>query len=406
MSRPALTRMASLRHLTAGVKPHGRGGAMQTRGAAVPVSGAVRNMATRRDAYKEAGIDTAEADTGLHRLVRRIEATWPRQGLGRVLLPTGYFANVVEMDGIGLALCTDGVGSKTIIADCMRKYDTIGIDCIAMNVNDMICVGAKPLSLVDYIAVEYVDADMLDAIAVGLSEGASMAGISVSGGEIAQLKDIVKGFDLVGMAAGRVDLDKVLCGKDVAEGDIVIGVRSSGVHSNGLSLARRAFFENHKFGIDHRFDDLDVTLGEELLRPTDIYVREAMEILENVRGVKALINITSDGLLNLTRVHADVGFEIDNLIEPQPIFGLIRHYADVPDNEMFETFNMGVGFCYVVDPASADQTMAILKKHSRHAQRIGHAVADREKIVRVPQRKLVGRHKTFIIGERAARKAG
>jgi phosphoribosylformylglycinamidine cyclo-ligase len=378
----------------------------QTTGTAVAVSDATRNMATRRDAYKEAGIDTAEADTGLHRLIRRIEATWPKQGLGRVLLPTGYFANVIEMDGAGLALCTDGVGSKTIIADRLRKYDTIGIDCIAMNVNDMICVGAKPLSLVDYIAVDQVDADMLDAIAVGLSEGASMAGISVSGGEIAQLKDIVKGFDLVGMAAGKVDLDKVLCGKDVADGDIVIGVRSSGVHSNGLSLARKAFFEEHKLGLEHKFDDLDVTLGEELLRPTDIYVPEAMEILECIKGVKALINITGDGLLNLTRVHADFGFEIDNLIEPQPIFSLIQHHAGVPDNEMFETFNMGIGFCYIVDPASADQTISILKKHDRRAQQIGFAIADREKIVRVPQRKLVGSHKTFTVGERAARKVG
>jgi phosphoribosylformylglycinamidine cyclo-ligase len=396
-----------------GVKPNGRGGdddqgcsqagILRIRQCTDMTSGP---MVTRRDAYKDTGVDTAEADSGLHRLIRRIEATWPRQGLGRVLLPTGYFANVVEMDGTGLALCTDGVGSKTIIADRMRKYDTIGIDCIAMNVNDMICVGAKPLSLVDYIAVEHVDAGMLDAIAVGLCEGASTAGISISGGEIAQLKDIVKGFDLVGMAAGRVDLDKVLCGKDVADGDIVIGVRSSGVHSNGLSLARKAFFEDHDFGIDHRFDDLTVTLGEELLRPTDIYVREAMEILESVKGVKALINITSDGLLNLTRVHAAVGFEIENLIEPQPIFSLIQHYANVPDNEMFEVFNMGIGFCYIIDPASADQTIAILTKHGRHAQRIGHAVAAREKIVRVPQRKLMGSHKTFVIDERVARRAG
>jgi phosphoribosylformylglycinamidine cyclo-ligase len=382
---------------------------MQTRGAAASTfSGAAQKipMVTRHDAYKEAGIDTAEADAGLSRLVRCIKQTWPQEGPGRVLLPIGYFANVIEMDGVGLALCTDGVGSKTIIADRMRKYDTIGIDCIAMNVNDMICVGAKPLSLVDYIAVHQVDAAMLEAIGVGLREGARMAGISVSGGEIAQLQDIVKGFDLVGMAAGRVDLDKVLCGKDVTEGDIVIGVRSSGVHSNGLSLARKAFFESQKFSIEHKFADLDATLGEELLRPTDIYVPEAIEILKSVKGVKALINITSDGLLNLTRVHADVGFDIDNLIEPQPIFSLIQRYADVPDNEMFETFNMGIGFCYVVDPAGVDQTVSILQKHDRHARPIGHAVADREKVVRIPQRKLVGRHKTFVIDERTTRRAG
>src|SRR5206468_7879785 len=120
-------------------------------------------------------------------IVRQVQDTWPKSGLGRVVLPIGYFANVIEMDGVGVALCTDGVGSKTIIATMMRKYDTIGIDCVAMNVNDMICVGARPLSLVDYIAVEKTDAAMLDAIGAGLCRGAEMAQISISGGEIAQL---------------------------------------------------------------------------------------------------------------------------------------------------------------------------------------------------------------------------
>jgi phosphoribosylformylglycinamidine cyclo-ligase len=365
-------------------------------------------MTTRHDLdlYKDAGVDTAEADTGLSHIVRRVQTTWPAQGLGRVVLPIGYFANVIEMDGAGLALCTDGVGSKTMIADRMRKYDTIGIDCVAMNVNDMICVGARPLSMVDYIAIDHADAAMLDAVAIGLCEGARMAGISISGGETAQLKDIVTGFDLVGMAVGRVALDRVICGRDVREGDVVIGVRSNGIHSNGLSLARRAFFDTGKFGVDQRFDDLDATLGEELLRPTPIYVPEAMEILERVPGVKALINITSDGLLNLTRVDADVGYEIDRLIEPQPIFSLIQRYAGVPDSQMYEVYNMGIGFCYVVDPAAVEPALSILAKHGRHAQRIGHAVADKEKTVRVPQRNLIGRQKTFATPEEAARKAG
>jgi phosphoribosylformylglycinamidine cyclo-ligase len=364
------------------------------------------SMATRQDVYKGTGVDTAEADAGLRNIIRRVERTWPRQGMGRVILPIGYFANVIEMDGVGIAMCTDGVGTKTIIADLMGKYDTIGIDCVAMNVNDMICVGAKPLSLVDYIAVDHVDATMLDAIAAGLCEGADMAGISISGGETSQLKDIVTGFDLVGTAMGRVDLDKVICGKDVADGDIVIGVKSNGVHSNGLSLARKAFFNNDKYGVNHKFEDLDTTLGEELLRPTHIYVREAMEILEKVKGVKALINITSDGLLNLARVHAEVGFEIENLIEAQPIFSLIQDHANVPDTEMFEVFNMGIGFCFVVDPAAAELTISILEKYDRKAQRIGHAVADPKRTVRIPQRNLIGRHKTFQVEEQDARKVG
>jgi phosphoribosylformylglycinamidine cyclo-ligase len=360
----------------------------------------------RNEAYKQSGVDTAEADAGLSHIIARVQRTWPQTGLGRVVLPIGYFANVIEMDGVGIALCTDGVGSKTMIADMMKKYDTIGIDCVAMNVNDMICVGAKPLSLVDYIAVQRTDAAMLDAIGAGLCEGARMAQISISGGETAQLKDIVTGFDLVGMAVGRVDLDKIIDGRHVAEGDVVIGVRSNGIHSNGLSLARKAFFESHRYSIDHKFDELTVTLGEELLRPTHIYVPEALEIMEKVRGLKALANMTSDGLLNLTRVAAPVGYEIDRLIEPQAIFGLIQRHADVDDGEMFEVFNMGIGFCYVVDPADAELTISILEKHGRVAQRIGHAVADPDKIVRIPERSLVGQHKRFRKEDRGARRVG
>jgi phosphoribosylformylglycinamidine cyclo-ligase len=360
----------------------------------------------REEVYKQTGVDTAEADAGLKRIIARVKGTWPTSGMGRVVLKIGYFANVIEMDGIGIALCTDGVGSKSIIAEMMKKYDTIGIDCIAMNVNDMICVGAKPVSLVDYIALQSTDAAMLDAIGAGLCEGAKIAQISISGGETAQLKDVVKGFDLVGMAVGRVDLDKVIDGAQVRHGDVVIGVRSNGVHSNGLSIARKAFFEDNHYSIDHKFDVLDTTIGEELLGPTHIYVPEALEILERVRGVRALVNITSDGLLNLTRVAAEVGFEIDHLIEPHPIFSLIQHHAKVDDSEMFEVFNMGIGFCYIVDPEDADLTISILKKHDRIAQRIGHAVADREKTVRIPERNLVGRHKNFWKEDCAVRRVG
>src|SRR5215831_13371073 len=363
-------------------------------------------MKTRHDVYKHAGVYTAEADSGLSHIVRRVQRTWPQQGVGRVLLPIGYFANVIEIDGVGLALCTDGVGSKTIIAERMRKYDTIGIDCVAMNVNDMICVGAKPLSLVDYIAVEKTDAAMLDAVAEGLCRGAEAAQISISGGETAQLKDVVKHFDIVGMAVGRVDLDKVIDGRAVRDGDAVIGIKSSGIHSNGLSLARKAFFADHRYAIGHKFDELAVTLGEELLRPTDIYVREALEILGAVPGVHALINITGDGLLNLARVAAPVGFELDALIEPHPIFPLIQRHAQVDDSEMFEVFNMGIGFCYVVEEASAERVLAILRAHGRVAQRIGTAVSDAQKIVRIPGRGLAGQHKRFWREGRETRRVG
>ena len=353
------------------------------------------NTDVRNEIYRESGVDTAEADAGLSRIIARVQRTWPPAGLGRVVLPIGYFANVIELDGVGLALCTDGVGSKTIIADMMGKYDTIGIDCVAMNVNDMICVGATPLSLVDYIAVEKTDAAMLDAVAEGLCKGAELAQISISGGETAQLKDVVKHFDLVGMAVGRVDLDKVIDGRAVREGDAIIGVKSSGIHSNGLSLARKAFFAEHRYAIGHKFAELTCTLGEELLRPTDIYVREALEILRAVPGVHALINITGDGLLNLARVAAPVGFTLDALIEPHPIFPLIQRHAKVELSEMYEVFNMGIGFCYVVEQASAARVLSILKQHGRVAQVIGTAVSDPQKIVRIPALSLAGQHKRF-----------
>src|SRR5256886_5216802 len=176
----------------------------------------------RSEIYRQSGVDTTEADAGLNRIIARVQKTWPRAGLGRLVLPIGYFANVIEVDGFGLALCTDGVGSKTIIADMMGKYDTIGIDCVAMNVNDMICVGATPLSLVDYIAVEKTDAAMLDAVAEGLCKGAELAQISISGGETAQLKDVVKHFDLVGMAVGHVELDQGIDGRAVRERHAVL----------------------------------------------------------------------------------------------------------------------------------------------------------------------------------------
>jgi len=363
-------------------------------------------MHSREQAYKATGVDIAEADSGLNRIVARVQKTWPKHGMGRVVLPIGYYANVVEMDGVGVALCTDGVGSKTIIADMMGKYDTIGIDCVAMNVNDLICVGAKPLSLVDYIAIEKTDAAMLDAIGAGLCRGAEMAQISISGGEIAQLRDVINGFDLVAMAVGRVDLDKIIDGSKVAPGDVVLGVKSEGLHSNGYSLARRALFEAGGFSAGHKFDELETTLGEELLRPTAIYVREALEILERVPGVKALFNITGDGLLNLARAAAPVGYVIDQPIEPQPIFGLIQHYGGVSDAEMYEVFNMGIGFCYVVASGAVDATIAILRKHGRDARPIGHTVADPEKKVRIASRNLVGQGKKFRKEDRAATRTG
>ena len=350
-------------------------------------------------AYRASGVDTDEADLGLHRLVRQITRTWPPRGeFGGVQLTIGYFANVINIGGgMGVAICMDGVGSKAIIAQMMDRYDTIGIDCVAMNVNDLICLGAQPVSLVDYIAVERVSAEILEAIGVGLAEGAEQARISISGGEIAQLGDVVNGFDLAGTAFGTVRLDKVITGRDIEPGDRIIGIQSSGIHSNGLTLARKAFFKRATpIPLDYPVPGADTRLGEELLRPTLIYVPEVMEIVERIPSIKALINITSDGLLNLNRVeNQTIGFLIEEIPETPPIFKMIQEYYAISDAEMFELFNMGVGFCVVSSENDVDTVLSILEKHHRKAWVIGKAVEDPTKGVYLPHQRLKGHGKRF-----------
>ena len=353
-------------------------------------------MKSRDNLYKAAGVDTAAKQTGLDEIIDHIKSTWPAPGdLGAVKLDIGYFANVIDVGGIGLAICTDGVGSKSIIAQMMNRYDTIGIDCVAMNVNDAICVGARPISMVDYIAIEKADAEILGAIAIGLTEGAKQAGISISGGEIAPLKDVVRGFDLVGMAVGIVPLDRIITGRDLVPGDVVIGFESSGIHSNGLTLARHVFFERAKLSIEHVFPELGIPLGEELLRPTLIYVPEILDVIKNIRAVKALINITGDGLLNLPRVDAKVGFLIDDLPPVPRIFRLIQQYGDIDNAEMFEVYNMGVGFCVLVAEDDADPVLSLLQRHGRRARVIGRVIEDEGKGVHLPRERLVGHGKAF-----------
>ena len=354
--------------------------------------------------YEAAGVDTARGRIGLQRIVDRVRQTWPpHSGIGAVKLPIGYYANVIDMGGIGLALTTDGIGSKAVIAQMMRKYDTVGIDCIAMNVNDLLCVGATPLSLVDYIALQEPVPEVLDALSQGLCAGAETAHISISGGEIAQLPDLVKGhgagvgFDLVGTAVGHVALDRILIGQTIEPGDVVIGIESNGIHSNGLTLARHVFFERHGYGIDAMLPELEGTLGEELLRPTHIYVQEALDVLRQEPAVvKACLHITGDGFLNLNRVAAAVGYIIETLPPVPPIFALIQQLGQVSDEEMCRVFNLGVGFCLVVAAAAADQVLAAVQAYGKRAYVMGHVVADAERRIVITPKGLVSTGKQFV----------
>jgi phosphoribosylformylglycinamidine cyclo-ligase len=198
------------------------------------------------------------------------------------------------------------------------------------------------------------------------------------------------------MAVGTVALDRIIVGRDIRPGDRVIGIASNGIHSNGLSLARRAFFERAGVSVDHVFPELGCPLGEELLRPTFIYVPEILEIIERIPAVKALIHITGDGLLNLPRVDAEFGFVIDALPPAPAIFGLIEEHGAVEPAEMFEVYNMGIGFCVIVAEPDVAATLAILARHHRAASVIGYAIADPAKSVHLPQHKLVGTGKRFV----------
>ena len=349
--------------------------------------------------YRAAGVSANDAESGLARLAAHVRATWPagRQGEGTVKLDLGYFASVVDIGGLGIAICADGIGTKALIAQMMDRYDTVGIDCVAMNVNDLVCVGATPITMVDYVAVERADPDMLAGIGEGLAAGAKQAGISISGGEIAQMRDVIKGavpgqgFDLAGTAIGRVDLEHINTGAEVRPGDVVIGIASNGIHSNGLSLARKIFFEKAGHSVDARIEGLDETIGEALLRPTHIYVREALDLLASDVPVHALAHITGDGFLNLTRVDAPVGMRLDALPTPPAIFTTLQRLGDVDDAEMFHVFNMGIGFCAIVPPDHEDRAQTVLGAHGKTCQRLGVVVDDAEKRVWIEAAGLVGR---------------
>jgi len=347
--------------------------------------------------YSGAGVDTNQAarETGALAKVLAQAAALRPTGLGSSVLEHGYYASALRItDELALGICTDGVGSKILVAEKMGKLDTIGIDCIAMNVNDLICIGAEPIALVDYVGVEQLKDGMLEEVARGLLEGARQANIVIPGGETAQLPEMVRGLDLVGTAVGVAPMDRLSCGRDVAPGDIVLALRSSGIHSNGLTLARKALFEAGGFDVDSHVDELGRTVGEELLEPTRIYVREAMALFNAGVMPKALCHITGDGLLNLTRVAAEVGFVIDELPQPQPVFDLIARCGNVDSAEMFTVFNMGIGLCIVVAPGQVDRVNEIVRATGTDVHRIGRVV-DGKKRVELPGYGLSGSHATF-----------
>jgi phosphoribosylformylglycinamidine cyclo-ligase len=350
-------------------------------------------MASMADgAYARAGVDSNRAGRAVAALVEVLRTIDPGRP-SRAVLGSGHYANVLRLnERTGIALSTDGVGSKVIVAEQLGRFDTVGVDCVAMNVNDLVCVGAEPIAMLDYIAVEEADPDMLGQVAVGLKRGAEDAGVEIPGGELAQLPELIRGhpsphgFDLVGSCIGLVDLDAVVTGARVAPGDAIIGLPSTGVHSNGLTLARRALSDLAEAPPELA----GRTVGEALLEPTAIYVRAVRELLGSEVDVRGLAHITGDGLLNLLRLEAEVGYRVDSLLPVPPVLELIAERGRVGAAELYEVFTMGCGFCCIVPAADAEGAVELLSAHSPGAAVIGEAT-ERTGIVEVLPPGLVGR---------------
>jgi phosphoribosylformylglycinamidine cyclo-ligase len=324
------------------------------------------------DAYAKAGVDQSAADSAVAGLVKALGAIQLGRPSRQVPLP-GHYASVIRLDErTGIALSTDGVGTKLVVAEELGRFDTIGIDCVAMNVNDVICVGAEPLAMLDYIAIDRADPAVCEEVGVGLARGAELAGVEIPGGELAQLGEMVRGVDVSGACFGTIALDAIVDGSAVRPGDVVIGLPSSGLHSNGYTLTRSAL-AGIPLGDDPE-GRLGRPLGDELLEPTEIYVKPIVELLRSDVDVRGLAHITSGGLDNLLRLVADVGYEIDNPLPVPPIFELIRERCGASDEEMHDVFNMGCGFCCIVAAGEDDSALGLLRPHYPGAKRIGSAV--------------------------------
>ncbi|MFQ5910737.1 MAG: phosphoribosylformylglycinamidine cyclo-ligase [Thermoplasmata archaeon] len=308
--------------------------------------------------YKEAGVDIDAEGESITSLISQL--TYRREGIGASRDIPGSFTGLVDFGDYYLSLCTDSVGTKMIVASSLARWDTVGIDCIAMSVNDMICVGAEPIAFVDYLAVERHDKEVARQIGVGLNEGAKRANVSLVGGEFATLPEVVKGFDLAGTCLGFVKKDEMISGNDIAVGDSIVGLASSGIHSNGLTLARKLVSEAG-MDLNDKPSDLSRTVGEELLEPTRIYVREALDLMGKFE-IKGMANITGGGLRNLIRLKRDVRFTVSNPMEPQPVFGFLQQLGGIDDNEMYQTFNMGLGFAVICGADEADSVVTSVGK--------------------------------------------
>jgi phosphoribosylformylglycinamidine cyclo-ligase len=314
--------------------------------------------------YADAGVDQDVMNEAARSLVGSLQ--FKREGLGAPYRHEGGFSGLIEFGDVMLGLATDGVGTKSHISQETGRWDTIGIDCVAMNVNDLICVGAEPLAFVDYIATPRPEPEVWKQIGIGLDEGCRQSNMTLVGGETSVMPETVKQIDITGTALGYVPKDRVITGTEVGPGDAIIGLASSGIHSNGYTLVRKVVSAagrswSEPFG--------DRTLGEEALEPTTIYVKAVMELVSSVH-VKAMANNTGGGLRNLARWRGGLRYVVDEPMPVPTIFEALADWGGIEEEEMWQTFNMGIGFFIAVAPGDVSDALEVLGRH-HDAQVVG-----------------------------------
>ena len=314
--------------------------------------------------YSEAGVDIDASEKATEALIAQIKGV-NRKGDGEAIKLDNGFAGLVKLGDGALAMCTDGVGSKLLLAEEMDSIHTVGIDCVAMNTNDLICVGAEPLSFVDYVALDKPDEELMAKIGKGLAEGCKQSNCTLSGGETAILPELVHGFDIAGTSVGYVKQDEIIDGTRISDGDTLIGLKSSGPHSNGYTLIRKLF-------------DGDKELGKKLVEPTRIYVKEIMALIKQVE-VHGIAHITGGGLDNISRINNNFQYVIDNPLPVPSVFDWLQEKGNIEDKEMYRTFNMGMGMVIIVNKDDVEKSVSILGEHAqvigsvRNGQGISHS---------------------------------
>lgn len=344
-------------------------------------------MEEKKLTYKDAGVDTKEGERAVSLMKEHVKGTFNEN----VLTGLGSFGSLFNLDVKGmeqpvLVSGTDGVGTKLKIAFLMDKHDTVGIDCVAMCVNDVLCQGAKPLFFLDYIATGKVKAEKIADIVKGIADGCKQGGSALVGGETAEMPDFYSEgeYDMAGFSVGIVDKPKIITGEKVAVGNKIVGIASSGIHSNGYSLVRKVFFDKKQMDVKDYVDELGMTLGEALLTPTKIYANACDAVLPNF-DVKGIVHITGGGFYeNIPRILPEgtaVSIDVGTWDVP-PIFPYIKKCGNIDRKEMFSTYNMGVGMMMVVDAADADAVVEALRAAGETANIIGEIVEDKgEKVI-------------------------